>query len=88
MKKILILFFIIISITTKAWCSEKIDILYTIDENYAIPCLLSINSILLNNTSNNDYTFYIIVNDLSTKKQNFMKKFRHKLHKKIQLQIS
>ena len=83
MKKILILFFIIINITTKAWCSEKIDVLYTIDENYAIPCLLSINSILLNNTSKNNYTFYIMVNDLSARKQDLMKKFIKKRNQNV-----
>lgn len=79
------IFFIICIIfsTLVANCSEKIDILYTIDNNYTIFTLISIDSILKNNTSNSEYHFHIIENNLTDKNKIFIQDFIKKRNQNI-----
>ena len=68
MKKLFLIFlFFLFLINPVSAKNNKMNVLFTIDNNYAVYTLLSINSILLNNTSNSKYTFYIIETDLSDK---------------------
>lgn len=66
MKKIIaiIVFMFLFVLPVRA---ENINVAFTIDNNYPIFTMLVINSILRNNTSNSDYTFYVIENNLTAK---------------------
>ena len=76
MKKLfLILIFFLFLINPVNAKTDKMNVLFTIDNNYAVYTLLSINSILLNNSSNSKYTFYIIETDLSDKNKRMMENF-------------
>lgn len=61
----------------------EINVAFTIDNNYPIYTLLTINSILLNNKSDSDYTFWIIENDVTPKNKNFMTKYVEERNQKI-----
>ena len=54
---------------------QDINVAYTIDNNYPIFTLLSINSILKNNYNNNKYIFYIVENNLSDENKQKMNDF-------------
>lgn len=41
-------------------CHAKIDVVFAIDNNYPIYAMLMINSIMKNNVSNSDYTFWVL----------------------------
>ena len=72
MKKLLILLF---TLFLPLQCFAKnINVAFTIDNNYPIYTLLLIDSILQNNTSNSDYTFYIVENNVTEKNKQKMKK--------------
>jgi lipopolysaccharide biosynthesis glycosyltransferase len=55
--------------------AENINVAFTIDNNYPIFTLLVINSILCNNVSNSDYTFYIVENNVTDKNKILMKDY-------------
>ncbi len=74
LKKLLIIISILIFIPLSA-NAEKVNVAFTIDNNYPIFTLLAINSILKNNTSNSEYTFYIIENDITKKNKEKMKHY-------------
>lgn len=86
MKTILIRLILIITLILNipTALAGNINVVYTIDNNYPIYTLLSINSILRNNISNSDYTFYIIENNLTNYNKNLMTKFINKRHQKIE----
>lgn len=83
MKKFLISIFCIFLFSTQA-IAQKINVAFTIDNNYPIYTLLVINSILKNNTSNSDYTFYIVENNLSFLNKIKMKRYVEKRKQKIE----
>lgn len=72
--KIFVTFLLMFFIQTR--CSaQMIDVVFNIDNNYPIYTLLAINSILKNNASNSDYTFYIVNDGISKFNKSIMKKF-------------
>ena len=77
MKKIIaiIVFMFLFVLPVRA---ENINVAFTIDNNYPIFTMLVINSILRNNTSNSDYTFYVIENNLTAKNKLKMQKYVNK----------
>ena len=85
-KKFLILLIVIVLNTNYSFANkaEKINVAFTIDNNYPIFTLLSINSILKNNVSNSDYMFYIIENNLTDKNKKKMEKFVKKRNQEIE----
>ena len=79
MRNLLIYFFISFCFITKCFAFDnEVKVLYTIDRNYSIFTLISIDSILRNNTSHSKYWFYIAKQNLSLKQENFMRKFIEK----------
>lgn len=85
-KKFLILIIILFSYIQISFAKEPqdINVAFTIDNNYPIFTLLSINSILKNNTSNSNYTFYIVENNLTDKNKKKMENFVKKRNQKIE----
>ena len=75
MKKILIICLFLLLTNVYSFAGERINVAFCIDNNYPLYTMLTINSILLNNKSNSDYTFYIINNNLS-----FFNKLRMKIY--------
>ena len=49
----------------KAYAGENINVAFTIDHNYPLYTMLVIDSILKNNVSHSDYTFYVINDNLT-----------------------
>ncbi len=72
LKKIIIILCILF-LTTLSTQAQRINVAFTIDNNYPIFTLLAIESILKNNTSNSDYTFYIVENNITKKNKAKMK---------------
>lgn len=64
--------------------AQRINVAFTIDKNYPMYTILAINSILVNNDSNSDYTFYIIENNLTNKNKQFMRNFVENQNQKIE----
>lgn len=83
MKKIIITIFAIFLLQISAF-AQKVNVAFTIDNNYPIFTLLAINSIIENNVSNSDYTFYIIENNISENNKNLMRKFVEKRNQNIE----
>lgn len=85
-KKFLILLIIFITNITVSFANktEQINVAFTIDNNYPIFALLSINSILKNNVSNSNYTFYIVENNLTNKNKKKMETFVKKRNQNIE----
>ena len=81
-KKFIIILIFIFTFSESAF-SEKINVAFAIDNNYWLYTLLTINSILKNNTSNSDYYFYVIESDLSNKNRIKMEKYVKKHHQNI-----
>ena len=83
MKKFLIicLFLITFSYSFATSAKEQINVAFCIDNNYPLYTMLAINSILLNNKSNSNYTFYIINDNLSN-----WNKLRMKIYVKLRKQ--
>ena len=87
MKKFLIAFIILLILPLNVFAEGKkahIDIAFTIDNNYPVFTLLAINSILKNNYSESDYTFYVVENNVTDKNKEMMRKFVEKNHQKIE----
>lgn len=78
------IYFLFLFIPFQAAASETVHVAYNIDDKYVIYTLLSINSILKNNKSNSDYTFWILGNGISEKNKKMMIKYIEKRHQKIQ----
>lgn len=83
MKK-LIITLICLLVTTSTAFAEKINVAFTIDNNYPIFTMLAINSILQNNTSNSDYKFFIVENNLTDKNKAKMRKYVKARHQEIE----
>ena len=64
--------------------AKNINVALTIDNNYPIYDLLLINSIIKNNISHSDYTFYIVEDNLTDKNKEKMKKFVEKNNQNIE----
>lgn len=75
MKRFLTLIMFLFLTCTQSLASEKINIAYTIDNNYPIFTMISINSIVQNNKSDCDYTFYIIEDNISQNNLKLMKDY-------------
>lgn len=87
MKRFLYLCFIFLcfvfsSISVQA--REVINIAFTIDNNYAVPVLLTVNSILENNDSNSDYRFFIVETNLTEKNKQKIYDFVNKRGYKVE----
>lgn len=79
-----IIFILLTTYTTNCFAQNNtFNVVYTIDKNYPIFTLLSINSILENNLSNNKYHFYIIENNLTNNQKKMMKRFVNKRNQNI-----
>jgi lipopolysaccharide biosynthesis glycosyltransferase len=65
--------------------NNKIDVLLASDENYSLPLLVTLTSILENNISNNFIYFHIINNNISENKINEIRKLENKYNCKINL---
>lgn len=61
-----------------------INVAFTIDNNYPLYTMLTINSILLNNKSNSDYKFWIIENNVTDYNKEEMRNFVQKRGQKIE----
>lgn len=89
MKKFLITIFtlLIIPVFSLGKTVEKpihIDVAFTIDNNYPIFTMILIDSILKNNTSNSDYTFWVVENNITDKNKAMMKDFvEEQKHQKL-----
>ena len=83
MKKLFITFIALIFIQLGAY-AQRVNVAFTIDNNYPIFTLLAINSILVNNASNSDYTFYIIENNVTARNKKFMRNFVEDKKQKIE----
>ena len=83
MKKIilLILFVLFTFMPVKA---QHVDVVYATDDNYVICTLVSIYSILKNNISNSDYTFYILENGITQNNKNLMTKYVNRYNQNIE----
>lgn len=64
--------------------NEEIKVAFAIDNNYPVFTMIAIDSILQNNTSNSDYRFYILENNLSKFNQWQMKNFTKKRKQNIE----
>lgn len=88
MKRFLITFIVLLILPLNVWAKTEskahIDIAFTIDNNYPVFTLLAINSILKNNYSKSDYTFYIVENNVTDKNKEMMRKFVEENHQKIE----
>ena len=84
LKKLILLFFIVLFLPLQVLAKETINIAFTIDKNFPAYTLLVINSILLNNSSKSDYMFYIVENDLTEKDKAKMRKYIERRGQKIQ----
>ena len=84
MKKFFIIILFLCLCCTSKTNSQDIFVAYTIDNNYPIFALLSINSILKNNNDNNQYFFYIIENNLSDKNKQKMSDYVNNRNQKIE----
>lgn len=65
MRKFLFVVFAFLFFSLPLFAKERINVAFCIDNNYPLYTMLTINSILLNNKSQSNYTFYIINNNLS-----------------------
>lgn len=85
MKKVfkLIIFLLFILIQPCFGAGERVNVAFTIDNNYPIFTLITINSILLNNSSNSDYHFFIVENNLTNKNKQKMEDFVKKRNQEI-----
>ena len=45
--------------------NKKLPVAFIIDNNFVVPCIVAITSILLSKNTEVDYKFYILVNDIS-----------------------
>ena len=85
MKKLITCLFLMIIVSTQCgWANEKINIAFAIDNNYVLFALLTMNSILKNNTSNSQYNFYVVEDNLSDKNKNLMEKYIKKQNQNIE----
>ena len=85
MKKLIaVLFLVFAFIQQCTFANEKINVAFTIDDNYALFAMLTINSILQNNISNSEYTFYIVEDNLSNKNKKIMEKYVKKQNQKVE----
>lgn len=86
MKKIVLYILLILSLsfsTLSSMAQERINVLYTIDNNYCVFSLLSINSILEHNESKSEYYFYIVEQGLTDSNKQRMKDFIEKRNQKV-----
>lgn len=85
-KKVLILLIVFIINMSVLFANEaeRINVAFTIDNNYPVFTLLTINSILKNNISKSNYTFYIVENNLTDKNKKMMENFVKKRNQKIE----
>lgn len=80
-KLFIVLFITLICFNIKSYA--EINVAFTIDNNYPIYTLLTINSILVNNTSNSDYHFWVIENNVTARNKKLMQKYVKKRNQKI-----
>ncbi len=78
-----VLAFLFILISFKTIANDAVHVAYNISDSYAVYTLLSINSILKNNKSGSEYTFWILENNVSEKNKKLMKKYVEKRNQKI-----
>ena len=60
---------------------NNVNVAFTIDNNYPLYTLLAINSILRNNSSDANYHFYIVENDITEQNKNKMRNFIKEVNK-------
>ena len=86
MKKIFIFCFticLILVMPTVANAKNTINVAFTVDKNYHLFTMLTINSILKNNTSDSDYMFYVVENDFTDKHKAQMQKYIEERGQKV-----
>lgn len=86
MKKIFIFCFtlcLILVMPTVANAKNTINVAFTVDKNYHLFTMLTINSILKNNTSDSDYMFYVVENGFTDKHKAQMQKYVEKRGQKV-----
>ena len=83
MKKLALILIVLLFSFIKAE-AQHVDVVYATDNNYVLYTLISISSILQNNRSNSDYTFYIVENGINDKNRNLMKNYVEKHGQKIE----
>ena len=83
MKKFILSILVYFLISSVSFAKEPINIAYTIDNNYVIPTLISIDSIIKNSSYDTKYDFYIVESGLTTYSKylmkNHIKKYNHKV---------
>lgn len=84
MKRFILTAIIILFCSLACVAKETINVAFNIDNNYATYMLLTINSILQNNTSKSEYTFYIVENDLTTKNKKRITEFVNKYNQQVE----
>ena len=85
MKKLIwvVVFFIFSTLIVLAK-QPPINIVFCINNKYVIFTCLTVNSILLNNTSQSEYNFYIVENNLTDKDKSFIKNFINKKKQNVE----
>ena len=73
MKKFILSVLTYFLISSVSFAKEPINIAYTIDNNYVIPTIISIDSIITTSKSDTKYNFYIVESGLTNHSKNLMR---------------
>ena len=79
MKKLIFLIILLFSTV----CHAKMDVVFAIDNNYPLYTMLMINSIMKNNASKQDYTFWVLETDVTNENKTRMKNYVESVGQKI-----
>ena len=77
MKKFILSVLTYFLISSVSFAKEPINIAYTIDNNYVIPTIISIDSIITTSKSDTKYNFYIVESGLTNHSKNLMRNHIH-----------
>ena len=64
-------------------CHAKLDVVFAIDNNYPLYAMLMINSIIKNNKSNQEYTFWILEADITDENKTKMTDYVKSINQEI-----
>ena len=85
MKKIFLIAFIFFFFPLMSSAKEApLNVIFTIDNNYPVMTMITIESILDHNWSNSDYIFYVIENNITNKNKKMMRDFVEKRNQQIE----
>lgn len=84
MKKFILSVLTYFLISSVSFAKEPINIAYTIDNNYVIPTIISIDSIIKNSNSDTRYNFYIVETGLTRYSKTLMKNHIEKFDNNVE----